>query len=140
MKNFYDYVLKYGIHDCKVDEISVSNQQIEFKFGSGVYKLNEIGKEVELTNESTMIVEIANLSNLNDRIQINKIRKNSIKSIDFEKFIYLVKKSKLDIYMNFYSFFCNTILIQGYIEKNRYEITISEVKQIFFKFGDTPSF
>lgn len=134
MNKFFDYMLKYGIHDCVVDKIYIKDQQIMFSFCSGVFELNDLGRETELTVPCTMVVNVANLGNINNNILIKKRRKSNIKTIGFDKLIGLMKKSKLEIHMNFLSCFCNTVLLQGYIEKYEIQITISQVDQILFEF------
>lgn len=135
MNKFFDYMLKYGLHDCVVDKIYIKDHQIMFSFCSGVFKLDDFGRETELTAPCTMSVDVANLDNINNDILIEKRRKSCIKTIDFDKLINLMKKSKLEIHMNFLSSFCNTVLLQGYIEKSEIQITISQVNQILFEFN-----
>ncbi|MBQ4585459.1 MAG: hypothetical protein IJA82_04560 [Clostridia bacterium] len=135
MNCFYEHMSKYGLHDCMINEIWLDNRQIKFNFPLGVYKLNDSGKETELTEACTMNIDVDNSTNLDNHIQVNKIRKNKIESIEFDQFVQLIKKSNFDIDINFYSPFCNTILLKGYIEKYMYELTISEITQMFFVFS-----
>lgn len=137
MNVFFEYLYKYGLHDCKLDEIVCKNEKIAFIFNSGIYELNSSGKEINLTQSCEMLLEIneSDANKIYNHIEINQILKRKIYNIDFDKLISIVKKSKMDIEINYYSFFCNTILIKGYINSSYHEIVISDIKNIEFKFN-----
>ena len=111
MHNFHEYLYKYGLHDCRLDDILFEIGNIVFCFHSGVYRLNSVGKEIERTAACRMV-----------------------KEINCHEFIENVKKFKFDIDINYYSYFCNTVLLKGYINNGKYEIVISEVKKVGFTF------
>ncbi len=136
MHNFHEYLYKYGLHDCRLDDILFENGNIVFCFHSGVYRLNSVGKEIERTAACRMTVEFNEKCPLEicDHIEINQILHRKIKEINCHEFIENVKKFKFDIDINYYSYFCNTVLLKGYINNGKYEIVISEVKKVGFTF------
>lgn len=135
MKNFYEYLYKYGLHDCKVDDIIFSDRKIIFCFSSGVYELSSVGKETKQTKNCRMVVELEDIKpeKMWEHIEINKIINRKVSEISCDEFVNDVKKIKFDIDMHYYSYFCNTILLKGYINNGQYEVKISEVKNIEFK-------
>ena len=69
-----------------------------------------------------------------EHIEISKINKNKINEIDYEEFVEEVNKYKFDIMENYLSYFGNSILLEGYASKKRYQIKISEISKIEFNF------
>lgn len=136
MEQFYEYLYEYGLHDCRIDDIICANTKIIFNFNSGVYKLNSFGKELQLTNNCSMIIEIdeTDSEKICNHIDIIQIFKKKVYEIDCHDFINRVRLFKFCVDMNYYSYFCNTVLLKGYINNEQYEITVSEVKNIYFKF------
>lgn len=136
MKNIDEYLYKYGLHDCVVERIYVQNNSLVFSFGKGVYNLNENGTETTKTTACLMYLEIEKLNKeqMWEHIEISKINKNKINEIDYEKFIEEVNKYKFDILENYLSYFGNSVLLEGYTSKNRYQIKISEISKIEFNF------
>ena len=136
MKNIDEYLYKYGLHDCVVERIYVQNNSLLFCFGKGVYNLNENGTETTKTTACLMYLEIEKLNKeqMWEHIEISKINKNKINEIDYEKFIEEVNKYKFDILENYLSYFGNSVLLEGYTSKNRYQIKISEISKIEFNF------
>lgn len=58
-----------------------------------------------------------------------KVVKNKILEIDYEQFALKVDKDNFKIIDNYLSYFGQSILLDGYISKNRYQIKISEIKK-----------
>lgn len=136
MNEFFDYLYKYGLHDCMLDEIVFTNKKITFHFNSGVYELNPVGKETVLTKSCKMIVEFENVEreDIFSCIDICQITYGKIKDVSFKDFIKQVEKFKFSIDMQYYSHFCNSILLKGYIKNKKYEIIVFNIKKIHFIF------
>ncbi len=136
MKNIDEYLCKYGLHDCAAERICIQNNSLVFSFGTGVYDLDKKGTEAFKTAKCFMCLEIENLNTKQmwEHIEISKINKNKIREIDYKKFVEEVDKYKFEIIENYLSHFGSSILLEGYISKNRYQIKISEISKIEFIF------
>lgn len=136
MKNIDEYLYKYGLHDCEIEKIYVENNSLVFSFRTGVYILNEKGTETTKTTECLIFLEIEGLNKeqMWEHIEISKINKNKIIEIDYEEFVDEVDKCKFEIMDNYLSYFGNSVLLEGYTSKNRYQIKISEISKIEFNF------
>ena len=136
MKNVDEYLYKYGLHDCVVEKIYVKNNSLVFCFNTGVYNLNEKGIETIKTTNCLMCLEIKklNVEQIWQHIEILKIAKNKICEIDYEQFVEEVDKFNFEIIENYLSNFGQSILLDGYVSKNRYQIKVSEIEKIEFNF------
>ncbi len=136
MKNVDEYLYKYGLHDCVVEKIYVQNNSLVFCFNTGVYNLNEKGIETIKTTNCLMCLEIKklNVEQIWQHIEILKIAKNKICEIDYEQFVEEVDKFNFEIIENYLSNFGQSILLDGYVSKNRYQIKVSEIEKIEFNF------
>ena len=133
---FDEYLYKYGLHDCIVDDITIDGQKICFHFNFGVYLLDKSGKETDKTASCIMSIEIADLdiNEIWEHVVIYRIFKNKINEIQYKKFVEEVQNFKFNIDINYLSSFCNDILIEGYISKHKYQFRISEIYKIEFLF------
>jgi len=136
MDGFSDYLYKYGLHDCMIDDIIIDNGNVVFVFGSGIYMLDPSGKEIRLTKSCKVIVELdeTNPQQALNYIDVVKIFRESISEVDCADFVEIVKQFKFSIILNYYSYFNNSILLKGYVNNSKYEITISEIRRIAFDF------
>lgn len=136
MKNIDEYLYKYGLHDCVVKKVYVQNNSLIFCFNTGVYNLNEKGTETTKTSNCLMCLDIENLNTekMWEHIEISKIAKNKISEIDYAKFTEEVDKFNFEIIENYISYFGQSVLLDGYSSKNRYQIKVSEIKKIEFNF------
>lgn len=136
MNLFYDYLYKYGLHDCAVNDIFIENEKIVFCFDSGVYELDDCGKERNLTESCKMKVKVAGLNQdkLWEHVEINRVYKGTICETEYDDFVQKVKEINFDIDINYYSRFCNSILLKGYIKDEKYEVEITEVSAVEFVF------
>lgn len=136
MKNFEEFLYKYGLHDCKIDNISLFDEGAIFFLNSGIYNLDSNGKETNKTSNCKMSIFIKNFNPLQiwEHIEIYKIMGERIVEVDYSDFADDIKQNKLDIDMQYYSNFCNTVLLNGFIGKNKYCIKISEVYYVNFEF------
>ena len=133
---FDEYLYKYGLHDCIIDSIYIVGDRLHLNMSSGVYNLTPNGTESEKTSPCDLVLEIDDFDKYKpwQHIEINKSYKRKVYDVNFDSFIKKVKKYKFDIDNNYFSAFCNTILIHGYLDKGKYEIIISEIKSIQFVF------
>lgn len=136
IKNINEYLYKYGLHDCVVDKIYVQKDSLVFCFKAGVYNINEKGAETTKTTSCVMCLKIEDLNTeqISMHIEISKIAKNKICEIDYEKFVSEVGKFNFEIIENYISYFGQSVLLDGYISRNRYQIKVSEIKKIEFNF------
>lgn len=102
-----------------------------FCFKTGIYNLNEKGVETTKTTNCLMCLEIndLNIERIWEHVEILKVVKNKILEIDYEQFALKVDKDNFKIIDNYLSYFGQSILLDGYISKNRYQIKISEIKK-----------
>ena len=137
MNSFNDYIYRYGLHDCVVNDIFVEGEQLVFGFAQGVYVLDDYGKERNLTESCKMIVKVAGLNQnkMWEHVEINCLSKGTICEIEYDDFVQKVKEFNFDIDINYYSHFCNAILLKGYIKDDKYEMEISEVSTVEFVFS-----
>lgn len=136
MKNIDEYLYKYGLHDCVVEKIYVHNNLLIFCFNTGVFNLNEKGAETKKTTNCLMCLEIEDLNTekMWEHIEILKIAKNKISEIDYTRFTEEVEKFNFEIIEYYISYFGQSVLIDGYSSRNRYQIKVSEIKKIEFNF------
>ena len=87
-------------------------------------------QQKQLTN-CLMCLEIndLNIERIWEHVEILKVVKNKILEIDYEQFALKVDKDNFKIIDNYLSYFGQSILLDGYISKNRYQIKISEIKK-----------
>lgn len=126
-----EFLYKYGLHDCIVSKIYIKNNFLVFCFKTGIYNLNEKGVETTKTTNFLMCLEIndLNIERIWEHVEILKVVKNKILEIDYEQFALKVDKDNFKIIDNYLSYFGQSILLDGYISKNRYQIKISEIKK-----------
>ena len=136
MKNIYEYLYKYCLHDCVVEKINVQNNFLIFCFNTGIYNLNENSAETVKTSTCLMCLEIEGLNTKQiwEHIEISKIDKNRICEIEYDKFVEEVDKFKFEIIENYLSCFGQSILLDGYVSAKRYQFKVTEIKKIEFKF------
>ena len=140
MNCFNEYLYKYGLHDCKLNKMEIKNGILCLYFNQGVYELNEDGKETSLTGScilSMQLAEISNSLNLSEQIDVVKISKGKKFDVEYETFEKILNKFEFDVAINYYSYFCNTIMLKGYIRSAEYEITIPMVRRVSFEFPKT---
>ena len=131
MEYIDEFLYKYGLHDCIVSKIYIKNNFLVFCFKTGIYNLNEKGVEKTKTTNCLMCLEIndLNIERIWEHVEILKVVKNKILEIDYEQFALKVDKDNFKIIDNYLSYFGQSILLDGYISKNRYQIKISEIKK-----------
>ena len=131
MEYIDEFLYKYGLHDCIVSKIYIKNNFLVFCFKTGIYNLNEKGVETTKTTNCLMCLEIndLNIERIWEHVEILKVVKNKILEIYYYQFELKVDKDNFKIIDNYLSYFGQSILLDGYISKNRYQIKISEIKK-----------
>lgn len=128
--------MKYILHDTKVNSIICNSDGVELCFEKGVYVLNEQGKASELSGPCRMVISIKffDRDKMYEHISVTKTKKSKEKYIEYADFLQLVEKYSFEIYIDYYSFFAEAILLTGNCGENaiRFEITeVENVKYIF---------
>lgn len=139
MKKFNEFIYRYGLHDCKLNNIMITDGVVFLVFNQGIYSLNNLGKEINLTNSCTMRIKFSDFAHHLDivnQIDITRISNKKVFDTEFDDFANKVNKWGFTIEKSYYSYFCNTIMIKGYINRDRYEIEISSIDEILFMFSD----
>lgn len=138
MDGVEDFIYKYGLHDCRISRVVIGTNKLIFVFDSGVYELNHVGRECCLSHFSEMTLEFEDLvcNAFDDYIDIYTVYRDRVKEISLIEFIKMVEKFKFDVCINFYSNFCNTVLLKGFIGKKKCEISLSQIKSIMFGKGN----
>jgi len=123
---------KYGLHDCTVDTLWIEKNKLVLQFNTGVYELDSTGTEKHKTSPCKMFISLHNLNEnkIWEHVQITRTRKSKIREIPYNKFVETVAKQKMDISINFFSPFNNTVLLKGYMQDGKYDIVISETISI----------
>ena len=134
MQGINEYLYKYGLHDCIINNISCEKNQVTFAFNSGVYNLDLSGKEISLTSACKLIIEIdsQDLNNVCNYVITRKIMKNKCLEVALNDLINMINDFYFEVEINYYSHFNDTLLIKGSIKNEFYEITISNVNKIQF--------
>ena len=136
IENINDYLYKYGLHHCEAEKIYVKGNSVIFCFNTGVYYLDETGKETTKTPSCLMLLEIEGLNKRRiwEYVEIYRVKKMEIREISFLGFIKEVNEYQFRIDMNYLSTFCGCIRLEGSTKKNRYLFGVSGIKRIEFKF------
>lgn len=136
MNNFELYLNRYGLHDTFINKVVLTNNGVEFVFREGVYLLDSTGKMTNKTDTCTMDVYICDFDkdSIYQHVEVRKIFKNKIAEIEFKEFLKLLNKNSFKIYLDWYSFFANSMLLTGSIGRYEIEIKITEIEKFFFAF------
>lgn len=129
---FDDYIYQYCLHDCLLNSIRTDYQKIMLRFDSGIYLLDNEGKETELTESCEMVLnlEFAGCNDFDAHIIITRQRKKKILDVTFSDLIRSVQKNAFEIENCFCSNFNNALLLKGYIGNWQYDIIISEIEEM----------
>lgn len=124
----------YGLHDTEISDIKISDIGIVFTFKSGVYLLNDSGKETSKSQSCNLEINISDfdISKADEHLTIYKIYKSKIKEIEFPKFEQLLKIFGFKIIVDYYSDFDKSVLLEGYIDKYKIQLIITEIEKIKF--------
>ena len=127
--------MTYQLHDSQINNISIYNDKIEFYFSKGFWETDTKGKEVYQNQNCKIIFYIENKFNLpiDDFLTIRICkRKNIFKPISLEKFANLLKKTALNVDMEYDCIFANKKMIQLYSNSLKIfiELFIEDIKNI----------
>ena len=86
---------KYGLHDTQFNNIILSENGLTLTFNSGIYILDQIHKECNLTKQCELIIKIMRFSStrLYEHLEVNVYKKNKFYEVDFFDFIEIVEKN-----------------------------------------------
>ena len=137
MTHFEAYMKQYGLHDTEINKVEVTCDGIEFAFQSGVYVYDPSGKLPEKTEPCRMKLHIHDfdMDRLYEHTVVKHIYKSKIKEIEFSDFLKLLQKDVFRIYLDYYSFFADSILLIGSVQKGEIQIAITEIDRISFDFA-----
>lgn len=132
----FDNIIKYALHDTEISKVVYNNNfKITFCFKTGIYLLNQIGKEAEKTQQCVLDIFLrSNADPCLNFIEVKKFYKSRHKDIEFKDFIKLIEKNCFEVISEYYSFFDNSILLKGFIGKYGIELIISEIENITYSF------
>ena len=72
-----------------------------------------------------------------ENIQINLIRKNRIKEIEYAEFETMLMKSAITVYLDYYSPFADSLLIKGNMKQGGVEFIVTEIAELSFTFENS---
>lgn len=136
MTHFEPCMNQYCLHDTKITNVEIKCDAIEFVFQSGVYLYDSNRRLTEKTGPCSMKVYINdfNIDRIYEHTEIKHIYKSKIKEIKFSDFLKLLSDNEFHIYLDYYSFFADSILLIGSIRKYEIQIVITEINRISFDF------
>lgn len=123
---------KYCLHDCIINKIEIKDSVLILYFINGIYAFDDNIERYKNIKECNIHIKIDNLNEkeAHEHISVKLFKKNVRKDLSFNKFIEMVKKDNLKIYLDFYSDFAKGILLKGNCNKYEIELLITEVKDI----------
>lgn len=127
---------QYGLHDTEINRVTCTEFGIILEFDRGVYLLDNTGKETELSKKCYLELKINffDKQKMYEHIAIKRIRKNKIKDIEYLEFEAMFAKNALDIYLDYYSPFADSLLIKGFMDKHEIELVVTEIAELSFIF------
>lgn len=128
--------MKYILHDAIINNIVCTEDGIELYFDKGVYVINEKGQEAEISGPCRISINIQQFDSCKmfEHITITKSRKSKITDIEYEDFLKSVRKYSFKLYVDYYSFFAESILLIGSCGENMFYFTITEVEKVDYIF------
>lgn len=119
----------YCLHDAVATAVEIVGDKFVLRFCDGVYRLDENGKETELTAACEVQFEIADIEN---NVDIVCRANGQVCNIGMSVFESMVSELRFDIDDEFYSSFSRTFLISGYVGKNAVQLYLIGVKNVVF--------
>ena len=124
--------MSYQLHDSQINGIELGENTIIFKFSQGFWETDEQGKMCEQLKGCEIVFEIdRNGAPIENFISV-RISKNGVsyKTVPFVKLIALLKKSPLEVSLEYDCSFANSKMLQLYSNTLlvRAEIFIEEIK------------
>lgn len=139
MKHFEPYISRYCLHDTTVSKVDIKSGCIELGFQKGVYLFDRDGLPTEKTGPCCMKIYVKDLDadRIHQHMEIKRIRNSKIKEADFPDFLNRLSEHGLNIYLDYYSYFANSILLFGSLQKSEIQIRITEIDKIDFEMKET---
>lgn len=127
---------QYGLHDTEINRIKCTDDGIILEFDSGVYLLDDMGHETELSKKCYLELKINDFDrqNMFEHIEIKRIYKNKIEEIEYAEFEKLLSKDTFSVYLDYYCPFGDSLLIKGSIDKYGVEFAVTEIAELSFTF------
>lgn len=122
----------YVLHDCYVDSVSISDSGLCFTFLNGIYDSNN-----SKTKKCFLFFNIKDFNDGLKHISVFRYKKNRKCEITLDNFIKTVNRIGFRIYMDYYSRFSRSVLINGFIEDMEYDVTITELDDMCVVENDT---
>lgn len=111
MNNISSELFKYGFHDTFISSIEIRDGEVLIQFPSGLYYLDESGRETELTGKCTMIIKTTDDADIYNQIEILcLLRRKKYKEIDSKNIESIIAKTGVWIINLYYSSFTNSIM------------------------------
>ena len=124
------YEQGYGLHDTVATTVKILEEKFVLCFNNGIYRVNENGKETELTSACELEFTISDIENNIDIISTSNHKSHRI---DISTFVTMTKEYGFDIDDEYYSSFSRTFLLSGYIGKNAIQVYLIDVKNVSVK-------
>lgn len=127
---------QYGLHDTEISKVKVADFGIVLEFDSGVYLLDESGKETKLSKKCYLQLKINffDRRKMYEHIFVKLIRKKKIEEIEYREFEAMLAKSSIDVYLDYYCPFADSLLIKGYMKQGEIEFVVTEIAELSFAF------
>ena len=126
--------MKYQLHDSQINQIELSQDKITLNFSQGFWATNEHGKMSEQMKNCKLVFEIdRNDMPIEDFIAIRVSKKGGgYKTISLAKFVALLKKSPLNVYLEYDCEFASRKMLQMHSNtlRIRVEIFIEDIKNV----------
>ena len=129
---------QYGLHDTVINRITRTDDGIILEFDNGVYLLDDTGKETVLSKKCYLELKINcfNRQNMYEHICINLIKKRKLKEIEYSEFECMLTKSNVDVYLDYYCPFADSLLIKGKMKQGEIEFVVTEIAELSYSFDD----
>jgi hypothetical protein len=120
---------EYCLHDTEISKLEIFEKGFVINFANGVYK-TEKGKETQRTHSCNLIltIETFDRDNIYEHLEITRCKRQRCSEIEYDKFLKYLKKDAFKIVDQFCSFFSNSILLKGFIGKQKVEIIFSDIQ------------
>ena len=124
--------MNYQLHDSQINKVELGANAIIFKFSQGFWRTNEQGKMVEQLKNCEIVFELdENDIPIEDLITIRISKKRGVyRTISLEKFKGLLKKSPVDVYLEYNCDFASSKMLQVHSNYLRAEIFIEDIKNV----------
>ena len=132
MKDYIFCPKRFILHDTTINKIIVKTGVLVLCFENGAYLLDDHNKFYNKADPCEIEIYIDNLDirKLYQHINVRMIRKGKIKEIEFDSFLTLLSKNKLNVDIDYYSYFARSLLIKGFVRKFEILLEITEIKDI----------